>query len=328
MLTFTAVARGVLVLTYALAALAIAWNAYVMLIGFSLFRYATKPQKADEHMNVAGVPEDIRQRDAFSAKQKTLLFSLPHESWTLDKDQLQLKGFYFPHTNKDTAFSGGTVILVHGWRDVHVSRASAAMAYLEAGFNVFIPILRGHAPSGGNRIDLGAKRRDDLYGWMDKIREEKGAPAFFVLDGLSMGAANVLTMSGDDSLPPDVKAIIADCGYSSLIEQGRWMIRGMKPVVRELSFAFTLAFFWLFMNYKRSDPTPLSQVKKASVPLLIIHGKDDKFVPTKMGEALYEACSSKQKELLLVDGAKHAMSEWILGDSYWDKKFAFIQKAL
>lgn len=328
MFSFVAMSIGLKVLLYALAALLLAFLTYVILIGFSLFRYATRRTEESAPLNTAGATGDILRRNENAEAKKDHLLTLPHELWEMRQDQVTLYAHYFPAIKKDAVFAGATAVLVHGWRDVHFSRSPAAMVYLDAGFSVLMPILRGHAPSGGKRIDLGCKKRGDILSWMEKLREEQGAPSYFVLDGLSMGAANVLNLSGDPDLPSDVKVILADCGYASLIEQGRWMIRGMKPVIRQMSFAFTLFFFFTFMGYTRSDATPIRQVAKAKVPLMIIHGLEDNFVPTKMGEALYEACTSKQKELLLVEGAKHAMSEFILGEAYWTRKFAFIKKAL
>ena len=41
--------------------------------------------------------------------------------------------------------------------------------------------------------------------------------------------------------------------------------------------------------------------------MLLIHGREDKFVPTWMSRKNYEACISK-KELLFVDNAGHGSS--------------------
>ena len=45
----------------------------------------------------------------------------------------------------------------------------------------------------------------------------------------------------------------------------------------------------------------------SKIPILMIHGKEDDFVPCAMTQESYNACTGK-KELLLVDGAKHGMS--------------------
>ena len=48
-------------------------------------------------------------------------------------------------------------------------------------------------------------------------------------------------------------------------------------------------------------------VDRARVPVLFIHGEDDRYVPCDMGRANYEACASP-KRLVTVPGAGHGMS--------------------
>lgn len=329
-LPVTALSLGGRVLILAALALLLAFFWYIILIGWQLFKYASRRAETGDRLETAGASPDLLARVEGSVRGRDRLFSLDHETWVMDREGVSLTCHYFPPLEAEVPrFAGAPcVVLVHGWRDVHYGRSPAALAYLEAGFSVLFPVLRGHGPSGGKRIDLGCRYRKDLYAWMDKLRKDKGAPPFFILDGLSMGAANVLTASGDEDLPEDVLAVLADCGYSSLLDQGKWMIRGLNPLVRTLSFAFTLAFFFLLMGYKKKDPTPLSQVRKARVPIQIIHGTEDDFVPTWMGDRLYEAAASELKDYKQVLGAGHAMSEWVGGGAYWSRKFSFIDKAL
>lgn len=329
-LPVTAMSLGLKVLILGGVALLLAFIGFVTLMGWQLFQYASRRVESEKTIQTAGASPDVRARIEAALKDRETLFALDHQTWQLDRDKLRLTGHYFPAPSdkKDGRFQeNACVILVHGWQDVHYSRSPAALAYHRAGFSVFMPLLRGHGESGGKRIDLACHYRKDLYAWMDRIRQEAGPPDYFILDGLSMGAANVLTASGDEDLPPDVAAILADCGYSTLLDEGRWMVRAMNPLIRTLSFGAALVFFYLFMDYKKKDPTPLSQVARARVPLQIIHGADDDFVPTWMGDRLYEACRSKLKDYDQVPGAKHGMSEWVGGQAYWDRKFSFIEEA-
>ena len=57
------------------------------------------------------------------------------------------------------------------------------------------------------------------------------------------------------------------------------------------------------------NPTgALKAVKNIKLPILIVHGNADDFVPTYMGHQLYEACGSSDKNLLIVENAAHARS--------------------
>lgn len=323
---------GLLIILIGLLAVVLAYITFEVYLAWSLFRYSVKRAKKDDSADTAYVPEETLDWYKTVEEKKKDLFSRPHENWEMEHDGLTLRGIFFPaqEQNLSTRFAGGCAVVVHGWRDVRFSRAIDVILYLDSGFSVFVPFLRGHEPSGGKYIDLGCHYRKDLFAWIDQIRarSDNESPSFYILDGLSMGAATVLTTSGDDDLPRDVRAILADCGYSSFLEQGKWMIRGMKPIIRYPAFFFTLGFLRIIMGYKKSDPTPLTQVAKASVPIMIIHGEDDLFVPPPMGKKLHDACASELKDFWLVSGAKHAMSQRVAGDEYLARKLAFIEEAL
>ena len=61
---------------------------------------------------------------------------------------------------------------------------------------------------------MGWLDKDDLKCWVNLILEQN-SNANIILHGSSMGAATVLMASGDE-LPQNVKAIIADSGYTSV----------------------------------------------------------------------------------------------------------------
>ncbi|HPX93228.1 MAG TPA: alpha/beta hydrolase [Bacillota bacterium] len=324
--------RGLVIALYLMLALGLAFAAFVIQLGWALFRYASRRADSRDFTPPADIPPETLEWYKTAALARERLLLRPHQDWEMVRDGLVLRGIYFPAREgaSGSPAGKGCALLVHGWRDVRLSRAPDVQMYLEQGYDVFLPFLRGHEPSGGKRIDIGCKHSRDLFAWMEEIRKRSGdkTPSFFVLDGLSMGAANVLTASGDPDLPGDVAAVIADCGYTSLKAQGQWMIRGMKPLLRCPAFFFATVFFFLFMGYSRKDPTPLTGVARARVPVMIIHGSKDVFVPAFMAEELWQACHSELKELWYVEGAGHAMSQALAGDSYRERKRAFIEKAL
>ena len=56
-----------------------------------------------------------------------------------------------------------------------------------------------------------------------------------------------------------------------------------------------------------SAPEALSET---NIPVLFIHGTDDKFVPVEMSYENYKACAS-EKRLVIVPGADHTMSFYV-----------------
>ena len=64
---------------------------------------------------------------------------------------------------------------------------------------------------------MGWDDRLDIIDWINTILEYN-PNAEIVLHGVSMGAATVSMVSGED-LPSNVKAIVADCGYTSVWDE-------------------------------------------------------------------------------------------------------------
>ena len=138
-----------------------------------------------------------------------------------------------------------------------------------------------------------------------------------------MGAATVLMASALE-LPQNVRGIIADCGYSSPREIIRKVIGEMKlPVWAAYPFARLGA--WLWGGFRLESGSPEDSLKRAKVPVLILHGEDDRFVPCGMGRANYDACVS-EKRLVTVPGAGHGLSCLIDPDTYKGAVAEFYEK--
>lgn len=105
-------------------------------------------------------------------------------------------------------------IILHGYRSEPESVNSIGMHFSENGYNVLIPSMRACSESDGEYIGMGGLDKDDLQDWINLIIEQN-QNAEIVLHGSSMGAATVLMVSGED-LSENVKAIIADSGYTSV----------------------------------------------------------------------------------------------------------------
>ena len=63
------------------------------------------------------------------------------------------------------------------------------------------------------------------------------------------------------------------------------------------------------------DCSTVDALKQTTIPVLFIHGTDDKFVPIRMTYENYMACASP-KRLLVVPGAAHGMSYCVEKETY------------
>lgn len=266
-------------------------------------------------------PEQKRYLDIAIRKGREFA-ALEPEVLTMRRDGLTLKAAY-----KAPAEPLGTVVIVHGWRDQRTYRYHEALDYYRAGYAVLLPDLRASGESEGKWIDLALYYRKDLLAWIDLLRTQKGVRAPFILDGLSMGAATVLSLSGADELDPEVLAILADCPYTSLKQQSLHMLSGLpKPLPTVILYLIGAVASLAQGHSVFQKRTALAAVQKAQVPIFIIHGEADKFVPFRFGRTLYERASSPIKRFKAVPDCGHADAVYIDPD-YMRDKLAFIEAA-
>lgn len=233
------------------------------------------------------------------------------------EDGLTLRGIQY-NSNPD---SKKWAILVHGYQANNADMQREAMHFSQQQYNVLTPNMRAHGDSDGNYIGMGWLDRKDMLLWIDSIIAEH-PDAEIVLYGESMGGATVMMTSGEE-LPENVKAIVEDCGYTSVYEM----------FTAQLSYRFGLPEF-PFMHTSRivanmradydiKEASALEQVKKSVTPTLFIHGSNDNYVPTDMVYEVFEACSAP-KQMLVIEGAGHGASSDVEPQQYYFTIFEFL----
>lgn len=214
------------------------------------------------------------------------------------------------------------VIMVHGYRGEASSILSPIKKMKKEGYNLLIPDLRGHGLSEGHYIGMGIDDRLDIMSWIRYLLE-KNPNISIILYGVSMGGATVMNVSGE-TLPTQVKAIIEDCGYTSVWDLFQNQFE-LDYIQSQMVMYMASLVTKLRAGYYLEDVKPIEQVKKSKVPILFIHGDQDKFVPYSMLNELYNAASCP-KEKLIIHGAGHANSCSLNPQLYYQTIFDFIGK--
>jgi fermentation-respiration switch protein FrsA (DUF1100 family) len=140
-----------------------------------------------------------------------------------------------------------------------------------------------------------------------------------------MGAATVL-MASALPLPENVMGIIADCPYSSPKAVIQKVCRDMHFPVR-LTYPFLRLGARLFGGFSLSDEGAVDAVKESRVPILVIHGEDDRFVPCEMSREIAKAAPEKVR-LETFPGAGHALSYMLDPVRYRRVTAEFLQRCL
>lgn len=195
----------------------------------------------------------------------------------------------------------------------------------QMGYNLFFVDHQSHGESEGEYIGFASHEHKDCLKWLRYINDTFGKDIKIILHGISMGSATVMLMSGSEELPSNVVFTVADCGYTSAMDEFNYKIETLnlpfRPIIPIVCHINRKKAGYDFQK----DTNALGAVKKSHVPILFIHGDKDDFVPTKMVYELYDACST-EKDLLIVEGADHAKSYYINKEGYEAKIKAFVQK--
>ena len=140
-----------------------------------------------------------------------------------------------------------------------------------------------------------------------------------------MGAATVL-MATDLDLPGNVIGVMADCPFSSPKEI-IMKVCGDMHLPSKLLYPFIKLGARLFAHFDLEESSAINAVKRTKLPILLIHGEADHFVPCDMSRRIYEACPSCVT-LETIPDAGHGLSYMIDPKKYEDVTLAFIRKVL
>lgn len=183
------------------------------------------------------------------------------------------------------------MLLFHGYRSMALrDGAGGFLLGKKLGFHVLAVDQRAHGRSGGKTITFGIRERRDVLTWVDHCRQRFGEDVPIVISGLSMGAATVL-MASELPLPSNVQCCIADCPYSAPAAIIRKVCMDLKIPAR-LAYPFVRLGAFLFGGFDLETCNARDAVRGSKIPLMLIHGESDRFVPCQMS---IEIAAANQK---------------------------------
>lgn len=217
------------------------------------------------------------------------------------------------------------VVLVHGYTSDPRSMGVYAQKYHEMGYDVLLPSLNGHADSEEKDVTMGWKDRLDVIDWINYL-VESNKDIKIIIHGVSMGAATVMMTTGEE-LPENVKAAVADCGYTSVWDIfSNQLHNGLKLHNFPILYSANTVNKAL-AGYDFKEASSVEQLKKSKTPTIFIHGEKDTFVPYEMLDKVYEAAAC-EKEKVSIPNAPHARNSCADPELYWNSVSKFIGKYL
>lgn len=281
----------------------IAFLTIIILAAFFIYRtafYSPRSKRADPFAPTDGQAYEA-YRDAI-LKATRIMDQYPYEPvWITSYDGKKLFARYY-HMDDNAPLE----IICHGYRSSALRDSSGGHALSRRlKLNTLVIDQRSHGKSDGIAITFGVKERYDCLAWIRYVNNRFGNNKPIILSGLSMGAATVLMAAGLP-LPDNVQCIIADSPYSSpcgIIEK----VCADLHYPRKLVKPFLLLSARLFGGFRLTESSAIESVKHTSLPILLIHGEADDFVPAQMSQEIY-ASAPDRIELHLFPGAGHGLA--------------------
>jgi len=211
-------------------------------------------------------------------------------------DGTNLNAWFLPAKTGEGETARASILFLHG-NAQNISTHFRIVAWLPAeGFNVLILDYRGYGLSEGSP-SLSGMQLDIDAAIRHLLSHPSVAPDRIVLFGQSLGGALAIAYAAHSVYRQHFVAIVIDSSFSDY-----------RVVTREkmASFWLTWPLQWLPWLTVDDSFSPAASVADLSpLPLLLMHGDQDRVIPFRHSETLFKLARDP-KELWITPGAGHA----------------------
>ncbi|MCB8927350.1 MAG: alpha/beta hydrolase [Ardenticatenaceae bacterium] len=225
-------------------------------------------------------------------------FDLTAETVQFSADGVELAAWFVPPT---AAANGATLIYVHGFGGNRGALLAQAAAMHEVGYGALLLDMRHHGESGDAASTWGYAEANDVIAAYNYLLTRPEVDASRIgLVGKSMGGAAVALAAAQ---LPDTAVLVLESTYSSFEEN---LPNIMPSIARGPGFLAP----YVFDRMDAATTEPLTEIRtvetvaQLTMPLLLVHGDQDRLVPPAQGQAIF-AAANEPKQLYTVPGAGH-----------------------
>ena len=261
----------------------------------------------------------IRRKKEWYARFTNLLepkdAGLPQEHVTVETyDGLKLNCWFVRQKKK----AHGTIIFLHGVGDCKIAGVPFARSLYDRGFNIFLYDSRQHGESEGYYCTYGFYEKHDVSAIISYLQTRTDVKIGKIgIYGTSMGGAVAIQAAAID---PRIVCVVSEGSYTALrvvfVDYQKRIIKLPWHFLRNIALVQSQKM----ANFKARLVTPLEDIKRVHVPVLIVHGKNDSFIRSDYSMLLYEA-ANKPKQLLLIEDAGHN-DVWEIGGTNYENSIA------
>ncbi|MDF3162103.1 alpha/beta hydrolase [Pseudomonas proteolytica] len=233
-----------------------------------------------------GLPSDVQE------------FELKPASF---KSGQSLHGWWWPAAKKDAP----AILYLHGVRWNLTGQLFRIEQLHAQGYSVLAIDYRGFGQSRGDLPSESSVYEDARVAW-ERFQLLQPDPGKRLIYGHSLGGAVAIDLAAElgqqavaERLPPPVRGLVIESTFTSLADVAAAVANTSLPVRWLLSQKFD----------------SIDKIADIHMPLLVVHGLDDRYVPPRFSQQLFDA-AQEPKHLLLVPGASHNNSLSLGGRSY------------
>ena len=278
---------GALLLLYILVTLALFLMSFL-----NLDKSPELPVKKPLH--VQNCKEGYREFDAMDKE----------DVWIESFDHRKLHGYFIRNTKANKV-----VISFHGYNTEARKEYPLHHSYYQEGYTVLIVDQRGVGQSRGGFITMGLLERRDCLSWIDYVVERYNGDVEILLEGLSMGASTIM-MAAQDICAPQVRGMIANCGFDSCTEQMEYTITKLMHLPAFPVLPTVKLYARLLAGYDMDAITASASLAKSDIPILVFHGAKDTFVPYENLGKIYPHVKAAHRKMVPCEHAAHGIARF------------------
>ena len=242
----------------------------------------------------AGLPDGVHE------------FDIPVSS---SADAQHIHAWWWPAENANAP----VVLYLHGTRWSLTGQVFRLEQLRDFGFSVLAIDYRGFGKSDG---DLPSEKTvyEDAHAAWNWLVTQQPDPARRFIYGHSLGGAVAVDLAASlsENDAPSPKAPAAAPQRS--IQAGGLIIEStfttLADMAREVTYSWVPVGLLLSQKFDS-----MSKMAKVKMPVLVVHGAADRYVPSRFSQQLYDVATAPKK-LLLVEGGSHNNSMRAGADQY------------
>ena len=199
----------------------------------------------------------------------------------------------------------GLIVLAHGWSRNRDRMVSRARIFARWGFTTVLHSARDHGGSSRCRFMNAVKFAEDIESvikWLDQP---------VILYGHSIGSAGAIIAASRN--PGKIRILFMEGSYAYTREALLSLYRWVNPFFGICFGPMILFWLNLFYGNRLDTVSPARLAQNISIPVMLIHGKEDRRFPLSFALELKRSFAPDQAELYVAEGAGHSDSSQTKG---------------